>query len=158
MRSCCPALKLYSSRSRRRHRQTLNAKPQVYPQVVAIEAEQVPEERQLQKLAGDSDRIGLRLLPLLPTEVIAGAPSYCVDIVAVHGLGGDFYTTWAWPGDKSRKQDVFWLSQLLPRDLPGARVFSFGYASELVFSRSVAGIRDYARQLLQALLRYTEEV
>jgi hypothetical protein len=130
----------------------------VYPQAGPVEVEQSLPPAQLPELANDPDRIGLRLLPLLPLEPVTGAASYGVDVIAVHGLGGDFYKTWTWPRDKSRKQDVFWLSQLLPRDLPGARVFSFGYASEWAFSKSVAGIRDYARQLLQALLRYSEGV
>ena len=35
--------------------------------------------------------------------------------------------------------------------LPGARIFSYGYPSQLFFNPSVAGIRDYAMQLLQWL-------
>lgn len=35
--------------------------------------------------------------------------------------------------------------------MPGARIFSYGYPSETFFSRSVAGIRDFAVYLLNAI-------
>lgn len=65
-----------------------------------------------------------------------------VDIIAIHGLGGDRFHTWTDP-----ETGVLWLRDLLPKDMPGARIYSFGYNSE-VFGDSVTMITDYARQLL----------
>ena len=68
-----------------------------------------------------------------------------LDIVAVHGLMGNPYTTWTRGKDPNRKP---WISDFLPSQLPHARVFSYGYDSKFVRSSSVAGIPDFARNLL----------
>lgn len=65
-----------------------------------------------------------------------------LDIVAIHGLNGDFGSTW------THSNGTFWLRDLLPQAMPGCRVFSYGYPSQIAFSRSVASIRDYALSLL----------
>jgi hypothetical protein len=83
---------------------------------------------------------------------------YDIDIVVVHGLGGDYYNTWTSGRDNDMSDQIYWLSHLLPYDLPGARIFSFGYDSGFAFSRSVAGIKEYAKQLLLDLLKCTESV
>jgi hypothetical protein len=105
-------------------------------------------------LADLQGRYGLQELPLLYEGPIP-SDSYEVSVVAVHGLGGDFYKTWVRNDPQKR---TFWLSQLLPQDLPGARVFSFGYESAPTFSRSVTGISDTANALLHALKSITDEV
>lgn len=74
-----------------------------------------------------------------------GEESYNVDIVAIHGLDGDVERTW------THGNGTFWLEQLLPLAIPGARIYSYGYPSQLFFNRSVAGIRDYAIQFLNSL-------
>jgi hypothetical protein len=66
--------------------------------------------------------------------------------------------TWTQNRRAERDHDVIWLSHLLPVDLPGARIYSFGYESGPAFSRSVATIREFAKQLLQSLLGQTEAV
>jgi len=48
--------------------------------------------------------------------------SALVDIIFIHGLGGHPYETWS-------KDDTYWPTQLLPSDIPTARVLSFGYHS-----------------------------
>jgi len=106
----------------------------------------------LENLANDPDRFGLRLIPSLPLEPSTAPYNSDLDIVAVHGLGGDFFKTWTKSSNREGEKDIFWLSQLLPIDLPGARVYSFGYESRPAFSRSVATIREFAKQLLQSLL------
>ena len=68
-----------------------------------------------------------------------------IDIVAVHGLMGDPYTTWAKGRDPNGKP---WISDFLPSQLPRARVFSYGYDSQFVRSSSVAGIPEFAMNLL----------
>ncbi len=71
---------------------------------------------------------------------------FVVDIVAIHGLNGDAYNTWT--HQKSRN---LWLRDQLPRDLPRARIYTYGYPSHLLFSKSKAQIRDYASKLLSCL-------
>ncbi|OAL32113.1 hypothetical protein AYO20_08051 [Fonsecaea nubica] len=117
----------------------------------SVEQERLPPE--LQALADDSRRYGLRRLPSLPETPISDQ-TYEVSIVAVHGLGGDFYRTWA---SRDPQTPTLWLSQLLPKDLPGARIYSFGYESAPTFSRSVTGISDAANDLLHGLKSLTEQ-
>ncbi|KAF2705809.1 hypothetical protein K504DRAFT_484184 [Pleomassaria siparia CBS 279.74] len=64
-----------------------------------------------------------------------------VDIVAIHGLNGDAYTTW------QHENGTLWLQDLLPSALPGSRLFC---------SNSAATLRDYSRNLLIALTAVSE--
>ncbi|KAI8630081.1 Alpha/Beta hydrolase protein [Xylariaceae sp. FL1651] len=48
-----------------------------------------------------------------------------VDIVFVHGLGGEKMRTWTRDG-------IFWPGQLLPSDVPEARILVFGYDANVV--------------------------
>jgi hypothetical protein len=73
-----------------------------------------------------------------------------VDIVAIHGLNGDAYTTW------QHENGTLWLRDMLPSDLPGSRVFTYGYPSELFWSNSVATLQDYSRNLLGSLKAISE--
>ncbi|KAM0796952.1 hypothetical protein BDR22DRAFT_936987 [Usnea florida] len=68
-----------------------------------------------------------------------------LDIVAVHGLMGNPSTTWTRGKDPNGKP---WISDFLPSQLPHARVFSYGYDSNFVRSSSVAGIPEFAMNLL----------
>lgn len=71
-------------------------------------------------LVTTSNRFGLfQLIPSSTKEQVADDG---FDIVAVHGLNGDYEKTWT--DDQS---GINWLEEFLPADLPGARVFSFGY-------------------------------
>ncbi|KAF2012750.1 hypothetical protein BU24DRAFT_395880 [Aaosphaeria arxii CBS 175.79] len=74
-----------------------------------------------------------------------------VDIVAIHGLNGNAYTTW------QHENGVLWLRDLLPSCLPGSRVFTYGYPSEVFCSNSVATLRDYSRNLLSSLATLSED-
>ena len=65
-------------------------------------------------------------------------------IVAVHGLGGDAYNTWEDDGK-------IWLRDFLPFQVPNARIMCYGYDSVIAFSKSVAGIDDFAADLLNRL-------
>ncbi|KAI9857467.1 MAG: hypothetical protein M1813_008217 [Trichoglossum hirsutum] len=68
-----------------------------------------------------------------------------VTIVAIHGLGGDAYDTWA---DSDQK---IWLRDFLPSQVQNARIMSYGYNSVVAFSKSVAGIDEFAQDLLNRL-------
>ncbi|KAN0098199.1 hypothetical protein V8E51_013862 [Hyaloscypha variabilis] len=69
-----------------------------------------------------------------------------VDIVAIHGLGGDWEGTWT--DDTTGKM---WLKDFVPQAMPSARVLSFGYDSEYALSNTVADIDDAARSLIDRL-------
>lgn len=69
-----------------------------------------------------------------------------IDIIAVHGLNGTAYGTW------THDNGNFWLEDLR-NDFPGARVFTYGYASELYFTRGTGNIDTFSRSLLEALKR-----
>ncbi|MCJ1475005.1 hypothetical protein MMC13_003665 [Lambiella insularis] len=73
----------------------------------------------------------------------ADASRYNIDVVAVHGLGGNAYTTWTNGNGK------LWLRDFLPDDMPGARIFTYGYNSAFAFSRETGTLREYARALLE---------
>lgn len=74
-----------------------------------------------------------------------------VNIIAVHGLSGDAYSTWTHPNG------TLWLKDLLPDFLPGCRVYTYGYPSQVVFSRSYADVSVYARRLLDLIRGLWEE-
>lgn len=56
-----------------------------------------------------------------------GGTEATIDIVFVHGLTGNAYTTWLHNGT-----GVHWPSQLLRQDMPDARILSFGYDADIV--------------------------
>ncbi|KAK4182866.1 ankyrin repeat protein [Podospora australis] len=78
-----------------------------------------------------------------------------VDIVAIHGLNGDYLTTWT-----DKNSGVNWLVDILPICVAAySRVMSFSYNSSLQFSKSAADVSTFAHQLLESLLaeRKTKE-
>ncbi|KIW35358.1 uncharacterized protein PV07_02057 [Cladophialophora immunda] len=78
--------------------------------------------------------------------------SSSIDVVAVHGLGGDLVNTWTHP--KSKK---FWLQDFLPLQIPDARVLTFGYNADAAFGQSTGEIVDHAKSLLSSLVDKREE-
>lgn len=75
-----------------------------------------------------------------------------IDIVAVHGLGGDAFATWTHA--KSKK---FWLRDFLRQQIPDARIMTFGYNADAAFGQSTAEIIDHAKSLLASLVDKREE-
>ncbi|KAI5813225.1 hypothetical protein BZA77DRAFT_322065 [Pyronema omphalodes] len=83
-------------------------------------ASPVPEQQAHSKNAS----IGVKVVYTPPTDI-----QPVVDIVAVHGLKGDAFRTWTAPATETRKE-VFWLRDLLPQEVPNARILTYGYDSD----------------------------
>ena len=98
------------------------------------------------------------LFPLTSLETLDDSTefrTFSVDIVAIHGINGNAFSTWT-----HDQNGVLWLRDLLPKLLPGCRVFTYGYPSK-IFSDSMASIHDCAIHLLasiQAILGSRDEV
>ena len=88
--------------------------------------------------SSDKEQIGL-------FELSKSDTAKAVDVVAVHGLQGDAYKTW------THENHTLWLRDMLPAEVPSARIMTFGYESAVAFSNSVSGIRDKALDLLNRL-------
>lgn len=93
------------------------------------------QSAQAETISSEKEKIGLFELSKV------GAPK-TVDVVAVHGLQGDAYKTWEY------ENGTLWLRDLLPEEVPRARIMTFGYDSTIAFSNSVARIEDKALDLL----------
>jgi hypothetical protein len=70
-------------------------------------------------------------------------------IVAVHGLDGKRERSW------TAKNNVNWLQDLLPTDIPQARIFTWGYEAKTHSTSSIKSltIYDHARNLVSDLCR-----
>ncbi|KAK1240587.1 hypothetical protein MKX07_004615 [Trichoderma sp. CBMAI-0711] len=67
-----------------------------------------------------------------------------IDIVAVHGLGGQGFKSWiSLEGGKARS----WLEDLLAQDIPNARIMTYGYISDGVNYRYLVRNVLYGRAL-----------
>lgn len=95
------------------------------------------------ELKKDDISEGLKVLVDKPAD-----DAGCVDIIAVHGLGGDLVETWT---DKGT--GLNWLSdaRFLAKDLSQARIMTYGYDSTRYFSRSEADVRDFASEFLATI-------
>ncbi|KAI1484454.1 hypothetical protein F5X96DRAFT_664167 [Biscogniauxia mediterranea] len=82
-------------------------------------------------------------------EVVFEGVNPIVDIVAIHGLNGHREKTW------TAKNGVHWLRDLLPTDLPNARIMCWGYDANThsTFRTSRLYIHDYGESLLSELNR-----
>lgn len=69
--------------------------------------------------------------------------SDCISIVFVHGLQGHTKRTWA-------TSKLCWPVDLLPQDLPCARIMAFGY-NKLVMNEPPPQFRDLRKTLLDSL-------
>ncbi|KAH6635938.1 hypothetical protein F5144DRAFT_161070 [Chaetomium tenue] len=77
-------------------------------------------------------------------------PNAKVDICFVHGLTGNRDSTWTYPGHAEP-----WPKTLLPKDLPDARLLTFGYDAYVV-NNSVASnnrLNDHASNFMNDLCR-----
>lgn len=80
---------------------------------------------------------------------LTGPPS----IIAVTGLAGHALGSF-----RSSKSTAVWLRDWLPKDIPEARIFTYGYDKKLIDSTMKASIQDYAKSLSSdiALIRQDE--
>jgi hypothetical protein len=100
-----------------------------------------------------TEKYGLFLLnpPKSDSEncIIRGLHS--LDIVAIHGITGDAFDTW------THENGTNWLRDFVPKSLPGARVFSFGYPAGVFCTRDAGDLDSFARSLLEDLKRVRRE-
>lgn len=76
-------------------------------------------------------------------------PTNKTSIVFVHGLTGNRESTWTHKTGK-----VFWPKDLLPKDLPKARIITFGYDADIIRGLSTVGngtLRDHGKALAEDL-------
>ena len=95
------------------------------------------------------DKYGLFLLnpQTSHSDGVETEETFLLDIVALHGITGDAYDTWRHENGK------LWLQDFLPKELPGARIFSFGYPAEVFCSLGTGHLDSFARSLLEDLKR-----
>lgn len=109
---------------------------------------------------GDTRLVSLETTGTLTSSVdhdlglkeLYGPPNAQADVVFVHGLTGHRELTW-----KSRDGQAFWPRDLLPLQIPKARIFTFGYDANVVSWRSVVSqnrIGNHAKNLLHAISRH----
>lgn len=70
----------------------------------------------------------------------------------MHGLGGDSIETWRHPNS-----NAFWLRDFLPRQIPDARILTFGHNATAAFGQSTSDVIDHAKGLLTSLVDKREE-
>jgi alpha-beta hydrolase superfamily lysophospholipase len=82
-------------------------------------------------------------------EVVSDPNNAIIDIVAVHGLNGHRQKTW------TASNNIHWLRDLLPDDLPRARIMCWGYDANTHDSSRVSCqyLYDHARNLVSDLCR-----
>jgi len=95
----------------------------------------------------DEGRLGMFILEDKPSDALT-----IIDIVAIHGLNGHYQNTWSATAPSG--EQVNWLKDLLPRQIPNARIMSYGYNSAVQFSKSVAVTETFAEQLLEDLISW----
>ena len=78
-----------------------------------------------------------------------------VDIVFVHGLRGHRVRTWQKDHGKITGQETIWPKDLLPKDVPEARIITWGYDADAVrfFNKtSQSSVMNHAKSLLTDLI------
>jgi ankyrin repeat protein/pimeloyl-ACP methyl ester carboxylesterase len=102
-------------------------------------------------------RIGVNTLSIMATpfpqgiKILAEPKRPVIDIVFVHGLTGDRERTWT--SHRPPHDVVFWPRDLLPAEIPDARIMTFGYDAYVTRRQPVSTNRvaDHAKDLLNAL-------
>jgi hypothetical protein len=134
----------------KRQRQKSAAERQNVGNIMATEAEPTesdPDGVTIEHVGGSVRAVqyGMHIFQNQPSN----APRV-VDIVAIHGLNGHYEKTWT----TTSQGNVNWLQDLLPQQLPNARIMSYSYNSIVEFSKAVSGIKIFAEQLLEDLISW----
>ena len=76
-------------------------------------------------------------------------------VVAIHGFNGDPFKTWT-----HKETDVLWLRDLLPEELPNARIMTYGYNARFKNFTTHQDLRTIAAKLITELvdIRKPDEV
>lgn len=73
-----------------------------------------------------------------------------ISLVAITGLAGRAFGSW------QNDRGSMWLRDYLPQDLPGVRVFLYGYPSKLHKSVSRASLWDYTEGFMKTMANLTQ--
>ena len=68
-------------------------------------------------------------------------------VVAIHGFNGDPFKTWT-----HKESDVLWLRDLLPEELPNARIMTYGYNARFKNFTTHQDLRTIAAKLITELV------
>ncbi len=84
---------------------------------------------------------------------LAGANTWITSIIAVHGLNGHAFGTWACHEEGQSNFEVMWLRDFLPKQVNRARIQTYGYNSAVMGpSTSVSSVNNFACDLLHRVL------
>lgn len=72
-------------------------------------------------------------------------------IIAVHGLSGHAFGSWATFNDHSG-QFTMWLKDFLPEDVQNVRILTYGYESRLDKTTTMSRLLDYRRAFLREVV------
>ena len=101
-----------------------------------------PRRRRSQTLCTGYSRLGKQGLTILVQH------KYLLRGVRNNLFCGHWFCAWT-PRDREQtwthENGTFWPKDLLPHALPGGRLFSCGYSLQIMATKSVAGMRDFAK-------------
>jgi hypothetical protein len=80
-------------------------------------------------------------MPFPQTTIPATSKFLYYSIVFVHGLTGDCIETWTYH-NKSSGTTVCWPEDLLPSDIGGARIVTFGYDADVAHFWEPVGLNN----------------
>ncbi|TVY82132.1 Ankyrin-2 [Lachnellula suecica] len=105
-----------------------------------VRADKLPslKGRSREGVVVDKDFFGFTPMNTPQTPIIA-------DIVAVTGLAANAYGSWA------SDLEHMWLRDMLPMDIPNARILIYGYDSHLEASQSYSGLSGFSTPFARAL-------
>ena len=116
-----------------------NGPPQAAPANQVPNSNQAPAPNEVldPERTAPTSRFGQ--FPMSPTLNAKQLADNGPDIVALHGITGDYEHTWSVDGvnyDQYKSKDkILWLRDYLVKDFPKARIFSYGYDARVLFSK-----------------------
>lgn len=108
----------------------------------------------LRALWSPQDAIAECVKYLNSLQALVSLQIYCDSIIFVHGLTGHRETTWTAKGS-----GLPWPQELLPSEVPKARILTFGYDARVLDWRSMISqnrIGNHSRNLLHAIANYRD--